>query len=202
MNSAWDVAKEVFYTLGSIAGVIALSRPVLESKHNRDIERIKSITSDISEELLSDLAYRLWYSRLIPKDHLEPLTRIQNEADTGHSRLVFTGITAPLINSEIETLLLNYQRLRTYIQVPYWLPFTDKDNEEKDYWSFNKELFLKEYGSTFDYSQPLREAATCVDEIRKSQRRLIIISEMHFLETPFAKYILPRRSIKQDIKAI
>lgn len=206
MDFTWSIVKEGFYTLGSIAGVIALLKPVLESKYNRDIDRIKDITSEISEELLINLAFSLWSSRLIPVDYFHPLERIKHEINTGHSRIIFTGITAKLINSEIETLLSKYNSLRNHIQVPYWIHFSYEDEEENSiknlYWRFNKELFLKEHGETFDYSIPLKEAAECVDEIRKSQRRLKILSEIHFLEAPFAKYILPRRSMKQSIKII
>ncbi len=66
-------------------------------------------------------------------------------------------------------------------------------------WVFNKQAFENEEGFPKNYAGHLEE---CVDRARillKSYQKLQIIAELHFLEIPFARWLLPRRFKKHKL---
>jgi hypothetical protein len=54
MDISWGAVKEVFFAVGSAAGVLALLRPVIESKHQCDLKRAERILGLIPEQLVID----------------------------------------------------------------------------------------------------------------------------------------------------
>lgn len=71
MDVTWSSVKEVFFAVGSVAGVLALLRPLVEAKLQRDSARVDRIKSLVNEQRLVDLKARI-YQREVPCEDFEP----------------------------------------------------------------------------------------------------------------------------------
>lgn len=63
----WSDIKEVFYAVGATAGVVALFRPAIESKFQRDHERFAEVCKLVDELNLISLADRIESQREVPE---------------------------------------------------------------------------------------------------------------------------------------
>lgn len=194
MNLSWHEWKEIFYTIGSAAGVIALARPVFESKHQRDVARFEQIRSSIGEDSVVGLVDCVYMGR-VPDSVLVPLDRLVDYRDKNHDTLRFSGPLARYFLDKIDALIAAYHGLREYIQVPEWEPHGRFDSDGTNYfeWRFNKEAFAKEHGYPTGYASHLDEARNKAVEIKNAYQQLQIVAELHLYEAPFAKWLLPRR---------
>ncbi|WP_330970217.1 hypothetical protein, partial [Lysobacter sp. A3-1-A15] len=96
MELSWPVIKEAFFAVGSAAGVVALFRPVLDKKHQRDVERAERILTILPEQLVVDLESSLYQSRLVPEWMFQPLDQLAHEVRTNQDHIRFSG---PLKNA-------------------------------------------------------------------------------------------------------
>ncbi len=195
MDLSWPVIKESFFAIGSLAGVIALLRPILDKKHQRDAERAERVFKLLPEQLVVDLEPCLYQSRLVPYWMFEPFDQLAHEVRTNQDGVRFSGPLRKALLRELTGVLDGYKNLRELVQVPDWEP----KNREEDggtasyYWDFNKEAFNDDRGIPQGYAQHLDK---CVDHARviaRAYQRLQIASETHLLEIPVARWLLPRR---------
>ncbi|NOG32818.1 hypothetical protein HLB35_15570 [Halomonas sp. TBZ9] len=193
--------KDYFFLLGSIAGLIALLRPVLESKFERDRKRAEKILEIVPEEHMKAMDFDVYQARAVLTSNFYPLDRLKSEWKDGTDLVRFSGPLKAHYLKEVEQIIRNYNQLREYIQVPYWEPTsTGDDNSDALQWSFNKSYFPEPTGSKGDYNVHLSEAGELVGKIRDGLRRLQIIMEMHFLEAFFARFLLPKRLRKVELE--
>ena len=193
----WSDIKEVFYAVGAIAGVIALLRPVIESKFQRDQDRLVSVRKLVDEIGLVNLVNRVDSQRQVPDGEFEPFRVLAHDRRHNLESLRFSGPLAKYLLREIDAIIKAYEDLRGYIQVDEWEPTSRKKEDGTEYtvWVFNKSAgaFRGIDGVPRNYAQHLTEAAAKADEIRKAFQRLQVVGELHFFEVPFAKRILERR---------
>ena len=87
----WSDIKEVFYTVGAVAGVVALLRPVAESKFQRDQERLAGVRKLVDELSVIKLASRIDSQRQVPDKEFEPFRIIAYDREHKHEGLRFSG---------------------------------------------------------------------------------------------------------------
>lgn len=202
MNISWSDIKEVFFAIGSIAGVLALARPVFESKLQRDIERIQHIKSLINEQALVDLEAAVYQARRVPDDQFQPFSQLAYERRTNQDMIRFTGPLAKHLAKELDGLIAAYYGLREYIQVNEWEPRSHIDTDGTKYitWDFNKQAFTNEDGIPQGYAKHLDAAAEKAAEMKCAYQRFQIVSELHLFEAPFASWLLKRRFNAHHLK--
>jgi hypothetical protein len=187
--------KDIFFTIGSLAGVTSFILPILKDKLDKDISRVNYIKSIINEQELVDLELYIYESRRVPDIIFSKLDRIRHEYKTNQDTVRFSGPTAKYLRNEIVAVINSYDRLREYIQVPGWEPSKDSKNYS---WMFNKKYFLESDHDSDKYVKHLKEAAKIAVEILRSFQHFQIVSEFHLYEIPFIKLLLKRRFAKLE----
>lgn len=193
MAIEWSTLKDVFYTFGSIAGALALLRPLAESKMQRDMSRIERIKSIVNEQQLVDLE-RCINSRQVPRQYFQPFDQIAHEIRTNQDGIRFSGPYAKFLSRELSSLIDGYHKLREYIQVPEWEPRTlEIDGVKHETWDFNKRAFEDENRIPKRYGDHLYATETQAAEILKAFQRFQIVAELHLFEIPLSNWLLKRR---------
>jgi len=201
MNIAWSEIKEGFFAIGSIAGVLALVRPLLESRFARDAKRAEHVLSMIDEQSLVDLEGRVYQTRQVPDDHFHPFQRLSHERRTGQDAVRFGGPLSKHFLRELDALIGAYAGLREYIQADEWEPRSHRDVDGNEYtsWDFNKGAFSKQTGYPKDYAQHLDGAAAKAAEMLKAYQRFQVVTELHLFEAPIAGWMLRRRFKEHEL---
>jgi hypothetical protein len=195
MEIRWEVVKEVFYAIGSVAGVIALARPLAESKFQRDATRVERIKALVSEQDLVDLEQFVYDSRRVEDRRFQPFDQLTHERRTNQDVVRFTGPLAKYLSREFDDLLLAYSRLRGFIQVNEWEPheYAAEDGKRVYEWRFNRQAFEDDDGIARNYAKHLSDAADQAAEMKKAFQRLQLVAELHLFEAPIAGWLLRRR---------
>ena len=186
--------KELFFAVGSIAGVFAFFRPVLDSKFKRDQERADQIKKLLPEQDVIDLESHVYQRRFVNCKEFEPFWSIRSDLDNNADSVRFSGPLQRYYKAELTRMVGAYKELREYIQVPWWKPSREiYDGLVEDFWEFDKSQFFKTGVEQGDYAKHLDEAGACAERIKVAFQRFQIVSDMHLLETPIAFFLLPRR---------
>lgn len=197
MNFGLNDLKEIFYILGSSAGIFALIKPVIESKFQRDSTKVDFIKSLINEQSLVNLESQIYQIRRVPRSQFIPFDNLNHQLATNQEIVRFTGPLSKYFSNELHRLIKEYCRLRQYIQVNEWEPrnLNNEDGSVEEVWEFNKyaPAFTKNTNYPTNYAQHLDEAARCAVEMKKALNRFQLVSELHLFEVPFAKYLLKKR---------
>lgn len=195
MEIRWEIVKEVFYAIGSVAGVLALARPLAESKFQRDAARVERIKALVSEQDLVDLEQFVYDSRRVEDRRFQPFDQLTHERRTNQDVVRFTGPLAKYLSRELDGLLLAYSRLRDFIQVNEWEPhaYTTDEGHRVYEWRFNKQAFEDEDGIARDYAKHLSDAADQAGEMKKAFQRFQLVAELHLFEALVAGWLLRRR---------
>jgi len=195
MKFDFQLIKNTFFTIGSIAGVFAILKPLFESKFDRDKTRFNYISGIINEKMLINMEPCIYQSRNVPSEIFDALDKICYETEQNIDEVRFSGPLKMWYKSELKALCENYLKLREFIQVPEWEPHRDSDHSDKGSWSwrFNKSAFIDEDGNIGKYDKHLYDAAEQSLKVKIAYQKMQIISELHFLEFPFARCILPKR---------
>lgn len=187
---SWETIREVFYTIGSIAGLAAIGKPVFEQKFSRDLERAKYVLSLASEQDYLSLEFQIWHQRAVLDSFFMAVSALVYDLKDNSDRVRFSGPLASYFRKCCEQISESYLSLRELIQVNEWEP---SRRDEETIWHFNKSAFTGPNGYPENYTHHLEE---CVDRARllvKAYQRLQIVSEMHLYEAPLARWLLPRR---------
>lgn len=200
MDITWSSVKEFFFAVGSVAGVIALLRPLFEAKLQRDSTRIDHIKALVKEQRLVDLEPRIYQHREVPLEDFEPFDQLAHERRTNQEVVRFSGPLASALLRELDAMLAAYFELRKYIQVREWEPRTiDIEGVEHRSWVFNRRAFDRRDGTIGDYAKHLDDAAEHAVQMKEAFQRFQIIAELHLFEVPFARWLLPRRFKAQGL---
>ena len=195
MSISWPVVKEIFFALGSVAGVLAFIRPLLESKHQRDQERLRRIFEILPEQTVIDLEPSVYQSRMVWSEDFYRFDRLAAELRSNQEGVRFIGPYGPRLKRELIGLIAAYGSLRDLIQVPWWEPQADRESGEdhRFFWNFNKSAFEGADRVPRNYAQHLDQCVDRVREIRRAYQRLQLVGELHLLELPFAHLLLKKR---------
>lgn len=204
MEISWPAIKEAFFAIGSVAGVIAFLRPVLDSKHQRDLDRTKRILTLLPEQQVFDLEPCLYQSRLVPEWMFHPFDQLAHEVRTNQDGIRFSGPISKYLRRELLAMLSAYAQLRLLVQVPEWEPRSrdEEDGTKSYYWDFNKAAFNDEQGIPQNYAQHLDECVDHARSISRAYQRFQIAADTHLLEVPLVRWLLPYRYRKNDVAQI
>ena len=193
----WGFIKNLFYILAPIGTIFAVYNKIVESKFNRDLEKIIYIKSLVNEQALVNLEYEVYQVRQVPRQQFSPFDKISHEVKTNQETVRFSGPLAKYLKIELDNLIGAYLGLREYIQVNEWLPNEHKyeDGTKFESWDFNKnatafsedDVYPKHYGKHLD------DAAEQAAKMKKAFNRFQMVSELHLFEAPFASYLLKKR---------
>jgi hypothetical protein len=190
----WENSKEVFFALGSAAGFLALLKPVFQQKYDRDAERCKGVISSIPESLILDIEYSTWNSRIVKESLFSPIEKVIFERERNLEPLRFSGPLAKWYIAEIDGLCSAYRGYRHFVQVPEWEPEErEEDGTHVYYWRFNKRAYEERPGVMREYAPDLAAATEQMRVMNRHLQRLQVISEMHLLEVPLARFLLHKR---------
>jgi len=194
--------KDWFYAFGSLAGVIAFFRPLVESKLQRDQDRARGIIEHLPEQLVINLESDIYQSRQVAWESFQPFDQIQHKLDTCQDAVRFSGPTRKLLLSALADMLKSYKELRKLVQVPMWEVDSTEEGRERAYrWRFNKYAFLGSEGFPIDYEKHLNECAEHAVAIRRAQQRFQIAAEIQLLELPLARLLVWLRSPRMPKKS-
>ena len=193
MALEWSSIKDVIYTFGSIAGAVALFRPLAESKLQRDSERANRIKSILNEQQIVDIE-RCVTARQIPRSYFHPFTQLAHELETNQDTIRFSGPFAKLLDKELRAIVAEYEKLREYVQVSEWEPRSvEIEGTKYETWDFNKNAFADDNNIPQGYAEHLYAAEKQATEILKAFQRFQIVTELHLLEIPLSKWLVNRR---------
>lgn len=195
MNITWSDLKEVFLVIGSLAGLVALFRPLFESKYQRDLARVDRIKSILNEQSIVNLEPLIYQCRRVPDKNFMPFDQLDHEIRTNQEGVRFTGPLAKHLKTELNSMIASYIKLREFIQVNEWEPREDinEDGTKQTSWVFNKSAFEDADGIPRNYAEHLDKAAEQAIQLKKAFQRFQLVSEMHLYESPLASWILPCR---------
>lgn len=204
MEISWPAIKEIFFAVGSAAGFIAFFRPVLDSKHQRDIDRSKRILGLLPEQHIIDLEPCLYQSRLVPEWMFQPFDQLAHEVRTNQDGVRFSGLISKQLRRELLATLNAYTQIRSLVQVPEWEPCSryEEDDTKSYYWGFNKEAFKDERGIPSNYAGHLDQCVDHARSIARAYQRFQITADTHLLEIPLAYWLLPYRYRKHGVSQI
>lgn len=193
MAFEWSSIKDLIFTLGSIAGAVALFRPLAESKLQRDVERANRIKSILNEQQIVDIE-RCVTARQIPIKHFQPFTQLVHELETNQDAIRFSGPFAKLLDKELRAIVAAYEKFREYVQVSEWEPRSvEVEGVRQETWDFNKNAFADENNIPQGYAEHLYATEKQAAEILKAFQRFQIVTELHLLEIPLSKWLVNRR---------
>jgi hypothetical protein len=195
MDIGWSSVKEVFFVIGSVAGIVAFLRPLFEAKLQRDSVRVDRIKTLVSEQRLVELEDRISASREVPYEDFAPFDQLAHERRTNQEVVRFTGPTGKHLARELDALLASYAKLREYIQVNKWVPRTEEiDGVEYQSWVFRKSAFEdRDEVMNDDYVKHLDQAAEQAVQMKRAYQRFQVVAELHLFEVLVARWLLPRR---------
>ncbi|HEY9950389.1 TPA: hypothetical protein WHT72_001744 [Neisseria meningitidis] len=196
-----DIVKNIFYFIGSSAGLFAALRPVFESKLQQDIQNARKIIERIGENRILYLDSSIYSHRCVSSEFFVDIDILSNDISEKKQCTRFSSHISCYFNTELKEIMNEYSHLRNYIQVPEWEPRYNDDNG-KSAWYFNK------YAESFypprknfpeSYLEHLKEAAEIADKIKTRFLRFQALTELHYIETIFHKWTVPKLYKKHNL---
>ena len=196
-----DIVKNIFYFIGSSAGLFAVLRSVFESKLQQDIQNAKKIIEQIGENRILYLDSSIYLHRCVSSEFFVDIDILSNDISEKKQYTRFSSHISYYFNIELKEIINEYSNLRKYIQVPEWEPRYNDDNG-KSAWYFNKkaESFYPS-GEHFpaNYPKHLEEAAKIADKIKIRFLRFQALTELHYIETIFHKWTVAKLYKKHNL---
>jgi len=189
-----EVLKNVFFFIGSVLGIIAFIKTLIEPMVESNRAKWKETKERITEEDFINLEFDIYQARRIRDETWSVIRGFVNDIEEGAEYLRFNSILKKLYNQSLNNLRTLYWELIEFIQVPYWEPHrdVDEDGNEFRYWRFNRQYFFKTHNDPDAYVDHLDAAAEIAEKMRMEFRKLSILSNLHAVQIPFAKRIIAK----------
>jgi hypothetical protein len=189
-----EFAKNIFFFIGSVMGILAFFKPLLEPLLEKNRQRWEKLQQVVTEDDFTNLGYQTWDSRYIKDKNLDRIQRLMHDIENKPEYLRFGPFLKKYYESELNELLRLYMCFRQLVQVPEWEPVGHlKGAEQEPGWCFNKKAFDKGNGYGEDYADDLYIASWYAQRMRNSYRRLSVLADIHLVEIPMAWWIVPKR---------
>ena len=117
-----DIVKNIFYFIGSSAGLFAVLRPVFESKLQQDIQNARKIIERIGENRTLYLDSSIYLHHCVSSEFFVDIDILSNDINEKKQYTRFSSHISCYFNTELEEIINEYINLRSYIQVPEWEP--------------------------------------------------------------------------------
>ncbi|WP_314368614.1 hypothetical protein [Neisseria cinerea] len=201
INLIVDIVKNIFYFIGSSAGLFAVLRPVFESKLQQDIQNARKIIERIGENRILYLDSSIYSHRCVSSEFFVAIDILSNDISEKKQCTRFSSHISCYFNTELKEIINEYINLRSYIQVPEWEPRYNNDNG-KSAWYFNKkaESFYPS-GEHFsaNYPKHLEETVKIADKMKIRFLRFQALTELHYIETIFHKWTVAKLYKKHNL---
>lgn len=123
-----DIVKNIFYFIGSSAGLFAALRPVFESKLQQYIQNARKIIERIGENRILYLDSSIYSHRCVSSEFFVDIDILSNDISEKKQCTRFSSHISCYFNTELKEIMNEYSHLRNYIQVPEWEPRYNDDN--------------------------------------------------------------------------
>ena len=120
-----------------------------------------------------------------------------NDVDNNNEKVRFSGPISKYLYNETKSIVDAYKGLRSLIQVDAWEP---KKREKDSFWVLNKAAFRQESGELKGYREHIYDCEEKANVILKKYQRLQITAELHFYESFFARWLLPKRYKRHNVQ--
>lgn len=157
--------------IGSVLGTIAFIQNITKELTNTNKEKWKKVTEIITLVDYDNLQYQI-SGRKIRGKTLNSLENIYYIIDKNDQDIIgFKSIFKNKINQKLIELNSLHDQLREYIQVPFWNPYEEKDdNGTVTYgYAFDKNVFFEEKDSTWTSADYKKATDEYVDHLRKAE---------------------------------
>jgi len=191
-----QLLKDIFFFLGSVLGIIAFMKTIIEPMVESNKAKWKETKERITEEDFINLEFDIWQARRIRDETWSVLRSFIRDIEEGAEYLRFNSIFKKLYQKSLQNLSTLYWQLTQLIQVPYWEPHIEVDEEgtEFHFRRFNKQFFFKPGYDGEGYVDHLEAAAEIAEKMRIEFRKLSVLSNLHSVQIPFAKRIIAREA--------
>lgn len=187
-----QILKDIFFFLGSVFGIIAFIKTIIEPMMEGNRAKWKEIKERITEEDFINLEFDIWQAHRIRDETWSVIQSFVNDIGEDAEYLRFNSVLGKLYHECLQNLRSLYWELIEFVQVPYWEPHTEVDEQENEFHfrRFNKDYFFKHPGhGEGAYVDHLEAAAEISEKMRIEFRKLSILSSLHSIQIPFAKRI-------------
>lgn len=195
MDVTLATAKEIFISLGATLGFLAFLRPVIETKHKKDQELLADLIASFNEQHMLELEAYIYDQRRVDMEVFVPIDSLIYRRAEKHSSLRFIGPYGKHYLHAIDRLIANYKILRTFVQVPEWVPFQVRE-DAPFFWKFDKSAFFSPNDLPYskDYADHLRDASVAAEQVKLAYQQLQQTQDLHLYEWPVAGLLLKRRA--------
>jgi len=196
-----ELAKDIFFFIGSVMGILAFFKPMLEPLLEKNNQRWEKLQQVVTEDDFANLEYQTWNSRYIKDKNLDRIQTLMFDIKNKTEYLRFGPFLKKYYDSELNELLRLYLCFRQLVQVPEWEPVGHVEGSgQEPGWCFNKQAFDKGKGYGEDYADDIYVASWYAQRMRNSYRRLSILADIHLVEMPMAWRIVPKRMAAIELK--
>ncbi len=168
---------------------MALLRPVVESKYQKDLDRVGTILAKFSENQIMELDGCVYSARRIPGSILQPFDEIEHKCEGGWQEVKFLGPLRKVLEQEIFCMVTEYREFRQFVQVPEWEP---KENNDQYDWLFNKQAFPEVHATRAKYVEHLEQTTDSALQLKKRYQRIQALTDLHFIEAVLYRYYVPK----------
>jgi len=194
----WQWIKNVFFVIGSAAGILAWLRPAIESKHKEDMKRAAAILAKFEEIGTLELPDYVYLFRKVPGWCLRPFDGIKASIAENRQEVRFIGPLRRHLRSELEQMILAYDEFRKFVQVPWWQPEVGVVPGTSD-WKFEKAAFESNGKMSDKYAHHLSEAAAAADLVKLRFQRFQALTELHFFESLIPRIFVRRKFTSAEL---
>lgn len=192
----FQIIRDSFFFIGSVAGILAWIQPMFVARHHRDQQRALGIIRSLDEQRIVNLQVDISH-RHIPVETFLAVQDVKHWYVTGQEKARFSGFLRDYYKEELRLFLDAYEKLRGYIEAPQWeVRYIDG---EPSYWTLNKGAYIGQDGYPTGYSEDICEAEKWAREMRYRLQRFVVLAEIHFLESIIAKVSVERHFKRNGI---
>ncbi|KTT63611.1 hypothetical protein NS383_18975 [Pseudomonas oryzihabitans] len=193
MDITWAGIKEVFFFLGSCAGLFTLMRPLFESKAKFDEERFRIVKADVNERWLHFLA-DAGKTEELDSQELEKLDQLAMAFRSGREVSRFSGPFANHYRTALGDFVGAWEAYRKIVCRGPWLPAGKTWRFDRNYFTRkerNSDGLIRQWDTGSD--EAIANARAAAGEVIDAYKKLTVVSELHLLEWPIAGLLLRRR---------
>lgn len=183
-----QVAKDIFYFIGSVLGILAFFRPFAEPVVKENREKWEAVQEKLSEEDLVELINQIHLDRVDSKLYYKvDAFNIDIIEDRKYLRIGTFWRSA--FSKRKNKLVKEYGNLNANIRSPYWKP---KHWGDRTIYSMDKDYFASTEDE--DYTEHLEEAIDIANDLLREYKALSMLATAKLIELPIAPWLAEKRS--------
>lgn len=187
-----DIAKNIFFLIGSILGILAFAQSFFKPALDSNRKRWAEIQEYVNDTDFREVQSGTWNHRVDGRS-LFRIDRLTHDIGEDAEYLRFGPVLRKQYEKVLSELVETRDSYRDLVQVPYWEPVVGGNAEAPANWRFNRSAFIGDKGYPDGYAPHLEEATARAEKMRTVYKKLALLSELHLWEVPFAHWIIAHR---------